>query len=73
MAASLARKCWPDLTKGCRQCSEDQAIGVLEEANPLHTSLLPLLDQARAVEQGMHITVAVRFALDHIGIIFFQG
>lgn len=60
-------------TKGCRQCPEDQAICVLEKAHPLHTILLPFLDQAGAMKQSMHITMAVWLALNHIGVILFQS
>lgn len=57
------------LTQSCRKCSEDKTIRILEEAHPLDTTPLPLYDQACAVQQSVHVTMAMRLALNKVWVI----
>ena len=59
-------------TQGSRQTPEDQAIGVLEKANPLHTCSLPLFYNPGRMQESVHITVAVWLGLQGEGVVPLQ-
>lgn len=59
-------------TQGGWQGSEDQRVGVLQEADPLEAGLLPPPRQARGVQQRMDVAVPVRFSLNLEGVSLLQ-
>lgn len=50
-------------TEGGWDAAEDEGVGVLEEGDPAHASRHPALEQARRVQQRMHVTMPVRLCL----------
>ena len=56
------------LTEGGGEAPEDEGVGVLEEGDPAHACAHPALEQARRVQQRVHVPVAVRLCLDRKGI-----
>ena len=45
----------------------------LKEAHPMKPFLIPLGGQAAAVEQSVHVAVAMRLGLDLVGVVGLQG
>lgn len=60
------------LTQCCWQSPEHKAIGILEEADPLHATLLPALHQPCAVQQCMYIAMPMGLLLYDVWIILLQ-
>ena len=61
------------LAEGGRQAAEDEAVGVLEEAEPAQPRIPPARREARGVQQRVHIAVAVRLGLQGKGVALLQG